>query len=140
MQNFFETTFPNVLQLKQEFIDSTLETLYMVFWTALGAGILGILLGVILVTTAPKGIFANQALYSVLEKIINVCRSIPFIIMLALIQPITRFLAGTTIGTTAALVPLIVGVTPFFLDKSRMLCWRSIRELLKQLKQWGPVL
>ncbi|WP_086349168.1 methionine ABC transporter permease [Candidatus Enterococcus clewellii] len=114
MQKFLETTFPNVLQLKQEFIDSTLETLYMVFWTALGAGILGILLGVILVTTAPKGIFANQALYSVLEKIINVCRSIPFIIMLALIQPITRFLAGTTIGTTAALVPLIVGVTPFF--------------------------
>lgn len=114
MQNFLETTFPNVIQLKQEFIDSTLETLYMVFWTALGAGVLGIILGVILVTTAPRGIFANQVIYSILEKIINVCRSIPFIIMLALIQPITRLLAGTTIGTTAALVPLIVGVTPFF--------------------------
>ncbi|MBP1047763.1 ABC transporter permease [Enterococcus sp. BWM-S5] len=114
MQNFLETTFPNVIQLKQEFIDSTLETLYMVFWTALGAGVLGIILGVILVTTAPRGIFSNQVIYSILEKIINVCRSIPFIIMLALIQPITRLLAGTTIGTTAALVPLIVGVTPFF--------------------------
>lgn len=114
MQNFLETTFPNVIQLKQEFIDSTLETLYMVFWTALGAGVLGIILGVILVTTAPRGIFTNQVIYSILEKIINVCRSIPFIIMLALIQPITRLLAGTTIGTTAALVPLIVGVTPFF--------------------------
>ena len=114
MQQFIETYFPNVLLLKQEFIDSTIETLYMVFWTALGAGILGIILGVILVTTAPKGIFANRLVYSVLEKFINLCRSIPFIIMLALIQPITRLLTGTTIGTTAALVPLIVGVTPFF--------------------------
>ncbi len=55
-----------------------------------------------------------RTLYSVLEKIINVCRSIPFIIMLALIQPLTRILAGTTIGTTAALVPLVIGVIPFF--------------------------
>ncbi|MBL1229811.1 ABC transporter permease [Enterococcus sp. BWB1-3] len=114
MQQFLQNYFPNVIQLKQEFINSTIETLYMVFWTALGAGILGIILGVILVTTAPKGIFSNQLVYNILEKFINVCRSIPFIIMLALIQPITRMLTGTTIGTTAALVPLIVGVTPFF--------------------------
>ncbi|MHC5217005.1 methionine ABC transporter permease [Enterococcus sp. LJL128] len=114
MGSLLQNYFPNVIQLKQEFISSTWETLYMVFWTALGAGIFGILLGVVLVTTAPGGIFANTAIYSILDKIINLCRSIPFIIMLALIQPITRFLTGTTIGTTAALVPLIVGVTPFF--------------------------
>ncbi|MTD42381.1 ABC transporter permease subunit [Erwinia sp. CPCC 100877] len=114
MSNFFETYFPNVIQLKQEFIDSTIETLYMVFWTAIIAGILGTLLGVILVATGPNGILKNNLIYSVLEKIINVCRSIPFIIMLALIQPLTRFLTGTTIGTTAALVPLVIGVIPFF--------------------------
>lgn len=114
MQNFLEKNFPHVLELKQEFITSTIETLYMVFWTALIAGILGILLGVILVATGPKGILKNQFVYNILEKIINVCRSIPFIIMLALIQPITRFLTGTTIGTTAALVPLVIGVIPFF--------------------------
>lgn len=114
MQNFIEKNFPHVLDLKQEFITSTIETLYMVFWTALIAGVLGTLLGVILVSTGPKGVLENRFVYNVLEKIINVCRSIPFIIMLALIQPITRFLTGTTIGTTAALVPLVVGVIPFF--------------------------
>lgn len=114
MQSFLQQYFPNVLLLKQEFIDSTIETLYMVFWTAVIAGILGILLGVVLVATGPEGILKNSVLYNILEKIINVCRSIPFIIMLALIQPITRFLTGTTIGTTAALVPLVIGVIPFF--------------------------
>ncbi|MEI5994978.1 methionine ABC transporter permease [Candidatus Enterococcus mansonii] len=114
MQNFLQNYFPNVLQLRQEFIDSTIETLYMVFWTALIAGILGTLLGVVLVATGPQGILRSSVIYNILEKIINVCRSIPFIIMLALIQPITRFLTGTTIGTTAALVPLVIGVIPFF--------------------------
>ncbi|EOI03021.1 ABC transporter permease [Enterococcus moraviensis ATCC BAA-383] len=114
MQAFIQQYFPNVLLLKQEFIDSTIETLYMVFWTAIIAGILGTLLGVVLVATGPEGILKNSVLYNILEKIINVCRSIPFIIMLALIQPITRFLTGTTIGTTAALVPLVIGVIPFF--------------------------
>lgn len=114
MQEFLQQYFPNVLLLKQEFIDSMIETLYMVFWTAIIAGILGTLLGVVLVATGPEGILKNSVLYNILEKIINVCRSIPFIIMLALIQPITRFLTGTTIGTTAALVPLVIGVIPFF--------------------------
>lgn len=114
MKLFFEKYFPNVLQLKEEFIRSTLETLYMVFWTALIAGVLGILLGVILVSTGTRGILTNPVLYNILDKIINVCRSIPFIIMLTLLQPLTRFIAGTTIGTTAALVPLVVGVIPFF--------------------------
>ncbi|WP_430602123.1 ABC transporter permease [Enterococcus sp. DIV0724b] len=114
MKDVLQNYFPNVLLLKQEFIDSTIETLYMVFWTAIIAGILGTLLGVVLVATGPEGILKNNVLYNILEKIINICRSIPFIIMLALIQPITRFLTGTTIGTTAALVPLVIGVIPFF--------------------------
>lgn len=114
MQDFLQRYFPNVLSLKEEFINSTIETLYMVFWTAIIAGILGTLLGVVLVATGPDGILMNRILYNSLEKIINIFRSIPFIIMLALIQPITRFLTGTTIGTTAALVPLVIGVIPFF--------------------------
>ncbi|MDT2144450.1 hypothetical protein [Enterococcus faecalis] len=94
MYQLFEKYFPNVVQLKQEFLQSTWETVYMVFWTALIAGVLGVLLGVVLVSTGPSGVLKNPPLYSVLEKIINVCRSIPFIIMLALIQPLTRILAG----------------------------------------------
>lgn len=79
MYQLFEKYFPNVVQLKQEFLQSTWETLYMVFWTALIAGVLGVLLGVVLVSTGPSGVLKNPLLYSVLEKIINVCRSIPFI-------------------------------------------------------------
>lgn len=114
MQSFLEKYFPHVLQLKQEFINSTIETVYMVLWTACIAGVLGTLLGVILVATCPRGILKNRLIYNILDKIINVCRSIPFIIMLALLQPVTRFLTGTTIGTTAVLVPLVVGIIPFF--------------------------
>lgn len=114
MTNFFNQYFPNVISLKEEFIQSTVETLYMTFWTAIIAGVLGILLGVILVVTGKNGVLENRPLYNVLDKLVNIFRSIPFIIMIAVIVPFTRFLVGTSIGTTAALVPLVVGTTPFF--------------------------
>ena len=81
MYQLFEKYFPNVVQLKQEFLQSTWETVYMVFWTALIAGVLGVLLGVVLVSTGPSGVLKNPPLYSVLEKIINVCRSLPLFCM-----------------------------------------------------------
>ena len=59
MYQLFEKYFPNVVQLKQEFLQSTWETLYMVFWTALIAGVLGVLLGVVLVSTGPSGVLKN---------------------------------------------------------------------------------
>lgn len=70
MYQLFEKYFPNVVQLKQEFLQSTWETLYMVFWTALIAGVLGVLLGVVLVSTGPSGVLKNPPLYSVLEKLL----------------------------------------------------------------------
>ena len=86
----------------------------MTGWTALFAGIFGILLGVILVVTDRKGILANPRLYDSFDRAINTFRSVPFIIMLALIGPITRLVVGTTIGPTAAIVPLVVGTVPFY--------------------------
>lgn len=106
--------FKHVPPLKEEFIESTLQTLYMVGATALIAGTLGILLGVVLVVTDRGGILERPALYNLLDKIINLFRSIPFIIMLAAIVPFTRFIAGTSIGTSAAIVPLTIGTIPFF--------------------------
>lgn len=70
MYQLFEKYFPNVVQLKQEFLQSTWETVYMVFWTALIAGVLGVLLGVVLVSTGPSGVLKNPPLYSVLEKLL----------------------------------------------------------------------
>ena len=114
MSTFFERYFPNVVAISDEFVEATIQTLYMTFWTALIAGILGIILGIVLVVTRPGGILESRGLFELLDKIINIVRSIPFIILLALLGTTTRFIVGTTIGETAALVPLIAGIIPFF--------------------------
>lgn len=114
MTNWFEATFENALRIQPEIISSIWETLYMVGVSALIAGTLGVILGIVLVVTEKGGILENQKLYDVLEKGVNAFRSVPFIIMLALIAPITRMIVGTSIGTTAAIVPLVVGTVPFY--------------------------
>lgn len=114
MSDLAQRWIPNVLASSDDFVTATIQTLYMVFWTALVAGILGILLGVVLVVIRPKGILANVYLYQILDKAINIVRSIPFIILLALLAVVTRFIVGTTIGEQAALVPLIIGIIPFY--------------------------
>ncbi|MGH1803461.1 methionine ABC transporter permease [Enterococcus gallinarum] len=114
MSTFFERYFPNVVAISDEFVEATIQTLYMTFWTALIAGILGIILGIVLVVTRPGGILESRGLFELLDKIINIVRSIPFILLLALLGTTTRLIVGTTIGETAALVPLIAGIIPFF--------------------------
>lgn len=114
MINSLETYFENSLAIRSEILDSIWETLYMVGVTALIAGILGIALGIVLVVTEDGAILENQKVYSQLERAVNAFRSVPFIIMLALIAPFTRLLVGTSIGTTAAIVPLVVGTVPFY--------------------------
>jgi D-methionine transport system permease protein len=105
---------PNVWEYRDEMIQASWETLYMVFFTAIITGILGTIIGIILVVTKSDGILKNKVLYGILDQLINIMRSIPFVILLALVVPITRFIVGTSIGTTAALVPLTIGFTPFF--------------------------
>ena len=114
MSSLVEKYLPNVYLIPDEFIEATKQTLYMSFWTALIGGILGIILGITLVVTRPKGLLENRLFFEILDKVINVIRSIPFIILLSLLAVTTRFLVGTTIGAKAALVPLIFGVVPFF--------------------------
>lgn len=114
MINWFETFFAHSLSIQSEIIDSIWETLYMVGVTALIAGLLGVVLGIILVVTETGGILENIKLYDFIERGVNAFRSVPFIIMLALIAPFTRLLVGTSIGTTAAIVPLVVGTVPFY--------------------------
>lgn len=114
MLGFFEKYFPNVVPITDELLLATKQTLYMTFWTALIGGVLGIILGIVLVVTRPGGLGENRVVFEMLDKIINIIRSIPFIILLTLLGVTTRFIVGTTIGETAALVPLIAGVIPFF--------------------------
>lgn len=105
---------PNVLQMKAEFIQATWETLYMTAISAIVAGILGLGLGVLLVVTQPGGILADRPSYELLDKLTNLLRSVPFIILLAVISPLTSYLVGTTVGTTASLMPLVFGIFPFY--------------------------
>ncbi|KAF3301636.1 ABC transporter permease subunit [Carnobacterium sp. PL24RED07] len=112
--NFIESILPNAASIPDEFLEATIETLYMTLWTAGLGFVLGLGLGVWLVLTQPKGLKANAAVYGVLDKFVNIFRSIPFVIMIALLVNITRLIAGTSIGTTAVIVPLVVATVPFY--------------------------
>lgn len=89
------------------------ESLYMTLVSTVLAYLFGIPLGVILFTTDKGGIAENRMMNSVLGVIVNLLRSVPFIILLVAILPFTRFVVGTTIGATATIVPLVVAATPF---------------------------
>ncbi len=106
--------FSNAIRIKNQFVTESIATIYMTFWTALIAGILGLILGILLILTREGGLLQNKPFYGFLDKVVNIGRSIPFIIMLALISNVTRALVGTIIGNKAALVPLIFGTAPFF--------------------------
>ena len=93
--------------------DSTVETLYMTFWSSLIAYVIGLPLGVLLVVTRKGGIMPAPTFNAVLGVVINFLRSIPFIIMLALLFPVTRAVVGTAIGTDAIVFPLIISAFPY---------------------------
>ncbi|WP_432038574.1 methionine ABC transporter permease [Streptomyces cucumeris] len=90
------------------------DTLYMVGWSGLIAVVGGLPLGVLLVLTDRGGVLQNVVVNKVLGQIVNVARSMPFIILLAALIPFTRLVVGTTIGPEAAVVPLAIGAIPFF--------------------------
>jgi D-methionine transport system permease protein len=93
--------------------DSLVETLWMV-GASIGFAILaGVPLGIVLATTAPGGIIQNRVVHRVLGAVVNATRSTPFIILMVAIIPLTRLIAGTSIGTTAAIVPLALAAAPF---------------------------
>ena len=89
------------------------ETFYMVAVATVIGGIIGIPLGITLVTTSKGHILENRFINQILGTIVNIIRSIPFIILMVAIIPLTRLIAGTSIGTTAACVPLTIVAIPF---------------------------
>jgi D-methionine transport system permease protein len=92
---------------------ATLETVHMTFFSTVIAAVLGFPLGVILYCTSPVGLFPYRALYNVLSRIVNVLRSLPFIILMILLIPLSRLIVGTSIGPTAVIVPLSIAAAPF---------------------------
>jgi D-methionine transport system permease protein len=92
---------------------ATWQTIYMVTTASLIAIAFGIPLGVILAITNKTSILENIIIHKSLSIIVNITRSIPFIILLVALIPLTRWLTGSSIGTTAAIVPLSIGAVPF---------------------------
>lgn len=90
-----------------------LETLYMTLVSTLFSYILGLPLGMLLILTDRKGMKPIRWLNSILNVIVNLLRSVPFLILMIAIIPMTRAIVGTTIGSTATIVPLVVAATPF---------------------------
>lgn len=92
---------------------SSLETLYMVFFSTAFALLLGFPFGILLVITKENGLWEHLKFHQVLETSINILRSFPFIILMIVLFPLSRVITGTTIGSTAAIVPLAIGTAPF---------------------------
>lgn len=93
--------------------EGILQTLYMTLVSTLFAYIIGLPLGVLLVTSNKDGIAPIPWLYRILDFIVNVLRSVPFLILLVAVTPITRLIAGTSIGSTATIVPLVIAAFPY---------------------------
>ncbi|MGG4663761.1 methionine ABC transporter permease MetI [Providencia vermicola] len=94
-------------------INGTIDTITMTFVSGFLGFVLGLPLGVLLYITRKDQVMENVGLYRALAVIINIFRSVPFIILLVWIIPLTSFLVGTTIGLKAAIVPLTIGAAPF---------------------------
>ncbi|MBR3040094.1 MAG: ABC transporter permease [Lachnospiraceae bacterium] len=92
--------------------DGTWDTLYMVLISTLLGYVVGLPLGVLLTITDVDGISPNKVVYKILDVIINVTRSIPFLILLILIMPFTKLVVGKSYGTTATIVPLTIAAAP----------------------------
>ena len=114
MDEFLRTLMPNVMARLPELYRSIDETLYMTGVAGIVSFMVGIVCAVILTVTKHGGIMQNLIVWTVLDKIINFFRSVPFIILIALLIPVTRFLAGTAIGVHGTIPPLIFGTAPFF--------------------------
>lgn len=103
------------------------ETLYMTLLSTLLAYVIGLPLGIGLVITEKEGLLPNKWIHQILDVIVNIVRSIPFLILLVFIIPFTRLIVGTSIGSSATVVPLVVAAAPFI---GRMV-ESSIKELDK---------
>ena len=114
MLDILNNLMPNVMADLPRLYQSIIQTFVMLFYSGVISFFIGGFLGVLLIVTKKFGIMENILLYEVLSKVINFFRAIPFIILLAMLVPLTRFIMGTAIGVKGAIIPLIFGTVPFF--------------------------
>lgn len=106
---------PNLVVYWSDFLLSIEETLIMMFGSGIFTFILGLFLGTLLVVTREGNILENRFIYKTIDGITNIFRSIPFVILITVLIPVTSIVMGTFIGVKGAIFPLIIGSTPFFI-------------------------
>lgn len=94
-------------------VQGTIDTTVMVLASTIGAYVIGIMVGTLLTVLSPAGLRPNRVAYAILGWIVNMARSLPFIILLVFLIPTTRLVVGTTLGVPAAVFPLIVSAGPY---------------------------
>ena len=114
MQALLNEWFPYVMKKPEQFTQSIMETLQMTLWAGSLMFVFGLFFGILLTVTREGGILANRTVYQVLDKVINLFRSIPFVILIAVLMNVTKWIMGTRIGVKGVIVPLVVGSAPFF--------------------------
>ena len=97
----------------QMLLEGTVATLYMTLTSTAMAYVIGLPVGIALVVTAKEGLKPNKVIYKIIDMIVNITRSIPFLILLILVIPITRAIVGKSYGSTATIVPLTLAAAPF---------------------------
>ncbi|MBO5292500.1 MAG: ABC transporter permease [Lachnospiraceae bacterium] len=94
-------------------VEGIVPTLYMTVTSTLFAYVLGLPVGILLVVTAKSGLKPNAFIYKILDFVVNILRSIPFLILLIMAIPLTKFIVGKSYGPTATIVPLVIAAAPF---------------------------
>ena len=113
MDAFVNELIPNVIKKWPDLWVSFGETMYMMAVSGAISFVFGLILGVILTVTAPGRILQNKVVYNILDKVINIFRSIPFIILLAMLVPVTRIVMSSGIGTRSLIFPLFISAFPY---------------------------
>ena len=114
MQQFIENVMPNVYAYRTRFFDSCEATLQMFLLAGIFSFVLGLFFGVVLTVTKQDGIRQNWLIFRTVNVVINIFRSIPFIILLIFLIPLTRAVVGTAINVKGAILPLVFGTVPFY--------------------------
>ena len=134
MQELIVNIAPNLASKLPDFYKALGDTMLMVLWSGLISFVFGLLLGVVLTVTKPNGILENKVVYQILDKLVSLFRSIPFIILLTWVMPITRALVGTVLYVRGAIVPLVFGSVPV---RSKVRSPSSTAALSRRRSRWA---
>lgn len=137
MQTLLNEWFPYVMKKPDQFFHAVKETLIMLGWAGGLMLLFGLLLGIVLTVTREGGILEQRAAYHALDKIINLFRSIPFVILIAVLMNLTKWLMGTRIGVRGVIVPLVFGSAPFFARQVEAALWSVDRGLVEAAQAMG---